>query len=88
MNLFHSSCLLNYMYKCFRGPLANNAQCKDAMDTFLSFAVRPVTSLFQITGYNRARQRDKYGHLLEEFSALQEEVILVQMSIYLFKITL
>ena len=73
MPLSFHTVVRNILFSC-RGPLANNPQCKDAMDTFLSLAVRPITTLFQITGYNRARQRDKYGHLLEELAALQEEV--------------
>ena len=73
MSLSFHTVVWNVLFSC-RGPLASNPQCKDAMDTFLSLAVRPITTLFQITGYNRARQRDKYGHLLEELAALQEEV--------------
>lgn len=28
----------------------------------------------QLCGHNRARQRDKLSHLLEEYAALQDEV--------------
>lgn len=40
----------------------------------LSFCPQPFCSLIQIHGHNRARQRDKLGHILEEFATLQDEV--------------
>ena len=58
----------------FRNPLANNPQAKDYIDAFLTHAVRPICSIFQISGHNRARQRDKYGHLLDDLANLQDEV--------------
>lgn len=36
--------------------------------------LQPFCSLIQIHGHNRARQRDKLGHILEEFATLQDEV--------------
>jgi hypothetical protein len=39
--------------------------------------VRPLGTLVQICGNNRARQRDKLAHLLEEFAGLQDEVSLI-----------
>lgn len=36
---------------------------------------QPFCSLIQIHGHNRARQRDKLGHILEEFATLQDEVM-------------
>ena len=56
--------------------LYNNAQAKGYVDAWFMQAVRPFSNLIQITGHNRARQRDKWGHILEEMSALQEEVML------------
>lgn len=44
------------------------------VDTFLSHCTRPFANLLQLCGHNRARQRDKLAHLLEEFTALQDEV--------------
>ena len=35
---------------------------------------QPVKSIIHALGHNRARQRDKLAHLLEEFAALQDEV--------------
>lgn len=58
------------MPKC---PIYNNASAKECVDSFLSLAVRPLVSVMQISGHNRARQRDKWGHLLEEFGTLQDE---------------
>ena len=37
-------------------------------------SLQPFCSLIQIHGHNRARQRDKLGHILEEFATLQDEV--------------
>ncbi len=58
----------------FRSSLANQPQAKEYVDAFLTHAVRPMTAIFQITGNNRARQRDKWGHLLEDLASLQEGV--------------
>lgn len=58
------------MSKC---PIYNNAQTKDCVDSFLSQAIRPLVSALQISGHNRARQRDKWGHLLEDLGTLQDE---------------
>ena len=41
---------------------------------FLTHAIRPIMMMIQITGHNRARQRDKWARLLDEFAALQDEV--------------
>ncbi|XP_055936174.1 N-alpha-acetyltransferase 35, NatC auxiliary subunit-like [Argiope bruennichi] len=56
-----------------RSPLLFNPQTKEYVETFLGHCVRPFCTLVQITGHNRARQRDKLSHLLEELAALQEE---------------
>ncbi|XP_054724414.1 N-alpha-acetyltransferase 35, NatC auxiliary subunit-like [Uloborus diversus] len=56
-----------------RSPLMMNPQAKEYVETFLSHCVRPFCTLVQISGHNRARQRDKLSHLLEEMAALQEE---------------
>ncbi|XP_025078091.1 N-alpha-acetyltransferase 35, NatC auxiliary subunit-like [Pomacea canaliculata] len=53
--------------------LYNNSQAKDYVDALLTRAARPMCTLFQITGHNRARQRDKWAHVLEDLSNLQEE---------------
>lgn len=36
--------------------------------------MRPFTLFIQLCGHNRARQRDKLSHLLEDYAALQDEV--------------
>ncbi|GFU02843.1 n-alpha-acetyltransferase 35, NatC auxiliary subunit [Nephila pilipes] len=56
-----------------RSPLMFNPSAKEYVETFLSHCVRPFCTLVQISGHNRARQRDKLSHLLEELAALQEE---------------
>ena len=52
----------------------NNPQAKDYVEALLTRAARPMCALFQITGHNRARQRDKWAHMLDDLSNLQEEV--------------
>lgn len=49
-------------------------QAKHYVDSFLSHCSRPFTLFLQLCGHNRARQRDKLAHLLEEFTTLQDEV--------------
>lgn len=56
-----------------KNPLYNNPAAKDCIEAFLTHAIRPLTMLIQITGHNRARQRDKWARLLEELAALQDE---------------
>ncbi|XP_012260667.2 N-alpha-acetyltransferase 35, NatC auxiliary subunit [Athalia rosae] len=53
--------------------LLQNDQAKDYVDGFLGHCVCLFGSLVQLTGHNRARQRDKLAHLLEDFAALQDE---------------
>ncbi|ETE63022.1 N-alpha-acetyltransferase 35, NatC auxiliary subunit, partial [Ophiophagus hannah] len=54
---------------------------KDALRSFVS---PPVLSpnLIQIHGHNRARQRDKLGHILEEFATLQDEAEKVDAALH------
>ncbi|KAG8181137.1 hypothetical protein JTE90_002497 [Oedothorax gibbosus] len=56
-----------------KSALMANPQARDCVEIFLAHCIRPFCTLIQITGHNRARQRDKLSHLLEELSALQEE---------------
>ncbi|XP_046490624.1 N-alpha-acetyltransferase 35, NatC auxiliary subunit [Neodiprion pinetum] len=53
--------------------LLQNHQAKDYVDGFLGHCVCLFGSLVQLSGHNRARQRDKLAHLLEDFAALQDE---------------
>uniref|UniRef100_A0AAY4BH57 N-alpha-acetyltransferase 35, NatC auxiliary subunit n=1 Tax=Denticeps clupeoides TaxID=299321 RepID=A0AAY4BH57_9TELE len=62
--------------------LYNNHQAKDYIDSFLSHCSRPFCSLVQIHGHNRARQRDKLGHILEEFATLQDEAEKVDAALH------
>lgn len=62
--------------------LYNNPQAKDYMDSFLTHCSRPFCSLIQIHGHNRARQRDKLGHILEEFATLQDEAEKVDAALH------
>lgn len=56
-----------------KSSIYNHAQAKEYIDALLTRAARPICTLFQITGHNRARQRDKWAHILDELSNLQEE---------------
>lgn len=55
------------------GALSTHQQAREFVDAFLAHCVRPFTSLVHICGHNRARQRDKLTHLLEELAVLQDE---------------
>lgn len=68
----------NYWFFENRSALYNNSQAKQYVDAWFVQVVRPFTALVQITGHNRARQRDKWAHILEDLSALQEEVCFLE----------
>ncbi|XP_052797066.1 N-alpha-acetyltransferase 35, NatC auxiliary subunit-like [Mya arenaria] len=53
--------------------LYNNAEVKQYVDALVTRAVRPVCTVLQVLGHNRARQRDKWAHLLDEMVSLQDE---------------
>lgn len=57
--------------------LVGNPQANHYVDNFFSNCIRPFTNFLQLCGHNRARQRDKLAHLLEEFTTLQDEVWLL-----------
>ncbi|RMX51654.1 hypothetical protein pdam_00020297 [Pocillopora damicornis] len=56
-----------------KSSLSANPKASDLADSFINRAFRPVKSIIHALGHNRARQRDKLAHLLEEFAALQDE---------------
>ena len=56
-----------------KSPLINNPKAQQFVESFLTMAGRPITSLIRCMCHNRARQRDKLGFLLDEFAVLQEE---------------
>lgn len=56
-----------------KSSLSGNPKAIELADSFISRAARPVKSIIHALGHNRARQRDKLAHLLEEFAALQDE---------------
>ena len=59
------------MCRCF---LHNEDICKELVKSFLIKFSPVFITILQVLGNNRARQREKFGHILEEFSLLQEEV--------------
>ena len=44
------------------------------VENFLNKCAPVFTNLLQILGHNKARQREKFGHILEDLANLQEEV--------------
>ncbi|CAK1544585.1 unnamed protein product [Leptosia nina] len=54
-------------------PTGANPPAREYVEKFLARCVRPFAVLLQVSGHNRARQRDKFALLLDEFAALQEE---------------
>ena len=56
-----------------RLPIANRELSNQLIDNFLNKCVPTFLSLLQILGHNKARQREKFAHILEEMSSLQEE---------------
>ncbi|CAB3979706.1 N-alpha-acetyltransferase 35, auxiliary subunit [Paramuricea clavata] len=56
-----------------KSPLINNPQAQKFVESFLTMAGRPITSLIRCMCHNRARQRDKLVFLLDEFAVLQDE---------------
>ena len=57
-----------------KSTLLQNHQAKEWVDAFLSHCANLFGSLLLLSGHNRARQRDKLAHLLEDFATLQDEV--------------
>ena len=53
--------------------LLQNHQAKEYVDSFMTHCISLFGNLLQLTGHNRARQRDKLAHLLEDFATLQDE---------------
>jgi hypothetical protein len=50
-------------------------QAKDCLDSFFFYNEHTFVLFLEICGFNRARQRDKLGRLLDNFANLQDEVI-------------
>jgi hypothetical protein len=63
--------MILFLCRCL---LYNKDICKQLVETFLVKSTPVFLSVLQILGNNRARQREKLGHSLEEFALLQEEV--------------
>ncbi|XP_054159610.1 N-alpha-acetyltransferase 35, NatC auxiliary subunit-like [Oppia nitens] len=59
---------------CTKSALINNNSTAYLfLDNFFHHAVRPMATLTQICGHNRARQREKLAQILEELTTLQDE---------------
>ncbi|XP_059048022.1 N-alpha-acetyltransferase 35, NatC auxiliary subunit isoform X2 [Achroia grisella] len=56
-----------------KSPIVSTPQTREFVENFLSRCVRPFAVLLQVCGHNRARQRDKFALLLDEFATLQDE---------------
>lgn len=57
----------------YKSLLYSNSQAKMYVETFFAHCMKPFAALLQLCGHNRARQRDKLAHLLDEFATLQDE---------------
>jgi hypothetical protein len=53
----------------------NKEKTTIAVNAFLDKCALSFISLIQILGHNKARQREKFGHILFELSQLNDEVI-------------
>ncbi|KAI1301211.1 N-alpha-acetyltransferase 35, NatC auxiliary subunit [Halotydeus destructor] len=51
--------------------LISNPQAKEYVDLFFNDCIRPMVGLMQISGHNRARQRERLAQILEELASLQ-----------------
>lgn len=69
--------IMNVICKKCKIDVVFHFQARDYVDSFFNRCVRPFEQLIQTCGHNRARQRDKVAHLLEEFAMLQDEVMSV-----------
>ncbi|XP_058830798.1 N-alpha-acetyltransferase 35, NatC auxiliary subunit isoform X3 [Topomyia yanbarensis] len=54
-------------------PLSTNTNACNCVDSFFAYNEHTFSVLFEICGYNRARQRDKLGIMLSNFANLQDE---------------
>ncbi|XP_058458590.1 N-alpha-acetyltransferase 35, NatC auxiliary subunit isoform X2 [Malaya genurostris] len=54
-------------------PLSSNPAACNCVDSFFAYNEHTFSVLFEICGYNRARQRDKLGIMLSNFANLQDE---------------
>ncbi|XP_033634032.1 N-alpha-acetyltransferase 35, NatC auxiliary subunit-like [Asterias rubens] len=80
-------CIRSFVYPpalIQKSPIYNNPQVKEMVDSLLLHAVRPMCTIIQIQGHNRARQRDKLGQVLEELSNLQDEAEKVDAGVLSF----
>ncbi|KAH3833681.1 hypothetical protein DPMN_106994 [Dreissena polymorpha] len=50
-----------------------SVEVKQYVDSLMTRAVRPICTVLQVLGHNRARQRDKWAHLLDDLVTLQDE---------------
>lgn len=59
-----------------RHPLATNPRAIECVDAFFTYCnnIYSFVTFIQICGYNKARQRDKLAHLLDDFANLEDEV--------------
>ncbi len=60
----------------YRAHTSISVEVKQYVDSLMTRAVRPICTVLQVLGHNRARQRDKWAHLLDDLVTLQDEVLL------------
>ncbi|KAM3967716.1 LOW QUALITY PROTEIN: N-alpha-acetyltransferase 35 [Aphomia sociella] len=64
-----------------KSPMMATPQTREFVENFLSRCVRPFAVLLQVCGHNRARQRDKFALLLDDFATLQDEAECVDAAV-------
>lgn len=58
---------------CLQSRFVSTNGSKQAIESFFVNSLRPMLSLLQIQGHNRARQREKLAQILDELTAFQSE---------------
>ena len=58
---------------CLQSRFISTNGSKQAIEAFFIQSLRPMLSLLQIQGHNRARQREKLAQILDEMTAFQSE---------------
>ncbi|XP_008554508.1 N-alpha-acetyltransferase 35, NatC auxiliary subunit [Microplitis demolitor] len=56
-----------------KSTLLQNHQARECVETFFYHCTTLFNSLLQMSGHNRARQRDILAHILEDFATLHDE---------------
>lgn len=78
----YSLLFIYLMMKLTLMSMANYLQVGECVEMFFDRCATPFATLLVVWGHNRARQRDKLDHLLEDFAELQLEVSITLIKYY------